>query len=72
MGSPQLWIPKLRQGRCFLPFLEPRKTSEKALVELIQEAWIDGVFTRRVDEVVHAMGLNMDQHGIRALSLVAC
>ena len=50
--------PKLRQGSYFPPFLEPRKTTEKALVTVIQEAWIGGVSTRRVDELVQAMGLS--------------
>jgi putative transposase len=50
-------MPKLRQGSYFPPFLEPRKTAEKALVTVIQEAWIGGVSTRRVDELVQAMGL---------------
>ncbi len=49
--------PKLRQGSYFPPFLEPRKTSEKALVAVIQEAWVGGVSTRRVDDLVQAMGL---------------
>jgi putative transposase len=48
----------LRQGGYFPPFLEPRKTSEKALVAVVQEAWIGGVSTRRVDELVQAMGLS--------------
>ena len=50
--------PKLRQGSYFPPVLEPRKTAEKALVTVIQEAWIGGVSTRRVDELVQAMGLS--------------
>jgi transposase-like protein len=54
----QLRIPKLRQGSYFPPFLEPRKTSEKALVAVIQEAWVSGVSTRRVDDLVQAMGLS--------------
>jgi transposase-like protein len=58
LGSLQLRIPKLRQGSYFPPFLEARKTSEKALVAVIQEAWIGGVSTRRVDELAQAMGLN--------------
>ena len=58
LGSLQLRIPKLRQGSYFPPFLEPRKTSEKALVAVIQEAWIGGVSTRRVDDLVQAMGLS--------------
>jgi hypothetical protein len=48
----------LRQGSYFPPFLEPRKTAEKALVTVIQEAWIGGVSTRRVDELVQAMGMS--------------
>lgn len=48
--------PKLRQGSYFPPFLEPRRTSEKALVAVIQEAWGGGVSTRRVDDLVQAMG----------------
>ena len=57
LGSLQLRIPKLRQGSYFPPFLEPRKTTEKALVAVIQEAWIGGVSTRKVDDLVQAMGL---------------
>jgi putative transposase len=53
----QLRIPKLRQGNYFPPFLEARRTSEKALAAVIQEAWIGGVSTRRVDDLVQAMGL---------------
>src|SRR6202035_6082677 len=58
LGSLQLRIPKLREGSYFPPFLEARKVSEKALVVVIQEAWIGGVSTRRVDELVQAMGLS--------------
>ena len=50
LGSLNLKIPKLRQGSYFPPFLEARKTTEKALVAVIQEAWIGRVSTRRVDE----------------------
>ncbi len=50
--------PKLRTGAYFPGFLEPRKTVEKALVAVIQEAWIAGVSTRRVDELVQAMGMS--------------
>ena len=49
LGALQLRIPKLRQGSYFPPFLEARKSSEKALIAVIQEAWIGGVSTRRVD-----------------------
>ncbi len=58
LGSLQLRVPKLRQGSYFPPFLEPRKMTERALVAVIQEAWIGGVSTRRVDELVQAMGLS--------------
>jgi len=58
LGTLQLRIPKLRQGSYFPPFLEARKTSEKALVAVIQEAWVGGVSTRRVDDLVQAMGLS--------------
>ncbi len=47
---PQLRVPKLRQGSYFPPFLEARKTPEKALVAVIQEAWVGGASTRRVDD----------------------
>jgi putative transposase len=59
LGTLQLRIPKLRAGPAYFPpFLEPRKTSEKALVAVIQEAWIGGVSTRKVDELVQALGLS--------------
>ena len=58
LGSLQLRIPKLRQGSYFPAFLEPRKVSERALVAVIQEAWIGGVSTRRVDDLAQAMGLS--------------
>src|SRR5690348_2062864 len=58
LGPLSLRIPKLRQGSYFPPFLEPRKVAEKALVAVIQEAWIGGVSTRRVDDLVQAMGLS--------------
>ena len=58
LGVLNLRVPKLRQGTYFPGFLEPRRTSEKALVAVIQEAWIGGVSTRRVDELVQAMGLS--------------
>ena len=57
LGSLQLRIPKLRQGSYFPPFLEPRRTTETALVAVIQEAWVSGVSTRLVDDLVQAMGL---------------
>lgn len=58
LGPLNLKIPKLRTGAYFPGFLEPRKTVEKALVSVIQEAWIAGVSTRRVDDLVQAMGMS--------------
>jgi putative transposase len=52
-----LRIPKLRKGSYFPAFLEPRRTSEKALTAVIQEAYIQGVSTRSVDDLVRAMGM---------------
>jgi putative transposase len=56
-GAIDLRIPKLRKGSYFPPFLEPRRTAEKALAAVIQEAYIQGVSTRSVDELVKAMGM---------------
>jgi putative transposase len=58
LGSLQRRIPQLRQGSYFPSLLEPRKVNEKALVAVIQEAWVGGVSTRRVDDLVQAMGLS--------------
>jgi len=57
-GSIDLKIPKLRQGSYFPGLLEPRRTAEKALAAVIQEAYIQGVSTRSVDELVKAMGMS--------------
>jgi len=58
LGTLELRIPKLRQGSYFPAFLEPRKTAERALVAVVQEAWIQGVSTRKVDDLVQAMGMS--------------
>ena len=57
VGTVELRIPKLRRGSYFPAFLEPRRTSEKALTAVIQEAYIQGVSTRSVDDLVRAMGM---------------
>ncbi len=57
-GSIAVKIPKLRSGSYFPPFLEPRRTAEKALAAVIQEAYVQGVSTRSVDELVKAMGMS--------------
>lgn len=56
-GSVDLKIPKLRKSSYFPGFLEPRRTAEKALTAVIQEAYIQGVSTRSVDELVQSMGM---------------
>ena len=56
-GSVDLEIPKLRKGSYFPEFLQPRRTAEKALVAVIQEAYIQGVSTRSVDELVKSFGM---------------
>src|SRR5665213_3774859 len=56
-GSIDLRIPKLRRGSYFPAFLEPRRTAEKALIAVVQEAYIQGVSTRSVDELVRARGM---------------
>jgi transposase-like protein len=57
LGSLQLRIPKLRRGSYFPAFLEPRRTAEKALTAVIQEAYIHGISTRSVHDLVRAMGM---------------
>src|SRR5512134_3059445 len=57
-GTVDLKIPKLRSGSYFPGFLEPRRTAEKALAAVIQEAYVHGVSTRSVDELVKAMGMS--------------
>lgn len=57
-GTVELKIPKLRKGSYFPGFLEPRRTAEKALTAVIQEAYIQGVSTRSVDDLVQAMGMS--------------
>ena len=55
-GMVELRIPKLRKGSYFPSFLEPRRLTEKALTAVIQEAYIQGISTRSVDDLVQAMG----------------
>ena len=57
-GSVELRIPKLRKGSYFPGFLEPRRLAEKALTAVIQEAYVQGVSTRSVDDLVQAMGMS--------------
>ena len=55
-GTIDLRIPKLRSGSYLPPFLEPRRRSEQALLAVIQQAYIEGVSTRRVEDLVRALG----------------
>jgi putative transposase len=55
-GTVELRIPKLRKGSYFPGFLEPRRLAKKALTAVIQEAYVHGVSTRAVDDLVKAMG----------------
>ena len=57
-GTVELRIPKLRRGSYFPGFLEPRRMAEKALTAVIQEAYVQGISTRSVDDLVQAMGMS--------------
>jgi putative transposase len=57
-GTVELRIPKLRKGTYFPGFLEPRRVAKKALTAVVQEAYVQGVSTRSVDDLVKAMGMS--------------
>jgi putative transposase len=57
-GTVELRIPKLRKGSYFPGFLQPRRMAEKALTAVVQEAYVHGVSTRSVDDLVQAMGMS--------------
>lgn len=58
LGTMDLRIPKLRSGSYFPSFLEPRRMSEQALVAVVQQAYVKGISTRKVDDLVQAMGMS--------------
>jgi len=58
LGTMELQIPKLRSGSYFPSFLEPRRLSEQALVAVVQEAYVKGISTRKVDDLVQALGMS--------------
>jgi len=60
-GELELAIPKIRRGSYFPSFLEPRKRSEQALVAVVQEAYVAGVSTRKVDQVVESLGIRISK-----------
>jgi transposase-like protein len=57
-GTVELRIPKLRKGSYFPGFLDPRRMAERALTAVIQEAYVQGISTRSVDDLVKAMGMS--------------
>ena len=57
VGTIELEIPKLRRGSYFPSLLEPRRRAERALLAVVQEAYVHGVSTRKVDELVQALGI---------------
>jgi transposase-like protein len=57
VGEIELAIPRLRTGSYFPSFLEPRRRAEQALVAVVQEAYVNGVSTRRVDRLVEQLGI---------------
>ena len=58
VGTIELRVPRVRDGSYFPSLLEPRKRAEQALVAVVQEAYVQGVSTRKVDELVQALGLD--------------
>src|SRR4051794_14104802 len=60
-GTVELQIPKLRRGSYFPSFLEPRRRSEQALLSVVQQAYVCGVSTRRVDQLVESLGLRVSK-----------
>ena len=57
VGEIAMRIPKLRSGKYYPSFLEPRRRAERALLAVIQTAYVEGVSTRKVDQLVQALGL---------------
>src|SRR5437899_12684632 len=60
-GEIELAIPKRRRGSSFPSFLEPGRRSEQALVSVVQEAYVAGVSTRKVDQVIESLGLRISR-----------
>src|SRR3954454_21923337 len=60
-GTVELQVPKIRQGSYFPSFLEPRRRSEQALLSVVQQAYVCGVSTRRVDQLVESLGLRISK-----------
>lgn len=67
VGNIELSIPKLRNGSYYPSFIEPRRLTDKALVGVIQQAYINGVSTRKVDHLVESLGLKIDKSKVSRL-----
>src|SRR5438093_9410616 len=67
-GEIELQIPKLRQGSYFPSLLQPRKRSEQALVSVVQQAYVCGVSTRRVDQLVESLGLRISKSEVSRIA----
>src|SRR5213592_3634002 len=67
-GEIELQIPKIRQGSYFPTFLQPRKRSEQALVAVVQQAYVCGVSTRRVDQLVESLGLRISKSEVSRIA----
>ncbi len=70
-GTIELRVPKLRHGSYFPTFLEPRRMAEKALAAVIQEAYVQGVSTRSVDNLVRSFGHERHQQKAKCPACVA-
>ncbi len=57
VGTIELKVPRVRDGSFFPSLLEPRRRAERALVSVVQEAYVQGISTRRVDDLVQALGM---------------
>ncbi len=68
VGENELQIPKIRQGSYFPSFLQPRKRSEQALVWVVQQAYVCGVSTRRVDQLVESLGLRISKSEVSRIA----
>jgi putative transposase len=68
VGTIELQVPRVRDGSFFPSLLEPRRRAERALVAVVQEAYVQGVSTRRVDDLVQALGMqNMSKSQVSRL-----
>jgi putative transposase len=67
-GEIELQIPKIRRGSYFPSFLQPRKRSEQALVSVVQQAYVCGVSTRRVDQLVESLGLRISKSEVSRIA----